>query len=42
MTIDPAGLDSAMLEAYQNTDSFVIFPPLAISENDHSISTVQT
>ena len=39
--IAPAGLDSAMPEAYQKTKSVVCFPPLALCDNDHSISTVQ-
>jgi len=39
--ITPAALDSAMPEAYQITNSFVCFPPLALADNNHSESTVQ-
>jgi hypothetical protein len=39
--ITPNALDSAMPEAYQKTNSFVCFPPLALAENNHSESTVQ-
>jgi len=41
ININPAGLDSAMPEAYQQTNSVVCFPPLALCDNDHSTSTVQ-
>jgi len=41
MRVTPAGLDSAMPEAYQNTASYVCFPPLALTDNDHLTSTVQ-
>ena len=41
INITPAGLDSAMPEAYQQTYSVVCFPPLALCDNDHSTSTVQ-
>jgi GR25 family glycosyltransferase involved in LPS biosynthesis len=39
--ITPTALDSAMPEAFQSTNSFVCFPPLALAENNHSESTVQ-
>lgn len=39
--INPAGLDSAMPEAYQQTNSVVCFPPMAVCDNDHATSTVQ-
>jgi len=35
------GIDSAMNRIYATTHSYVSFPPLAITENDHSISTIQ-
>ena len=41
VSINPAGLDSAMPDAYQKTKSVVCFPPLAVSDNDHATSTVQ-
>lgn len=35
------GIDVALCALYQDTASFVCFPPLALSENDHAASTVQ-
>ncbi|HYD62312.1 MAG TPA: glycosyltransferase family 25 protein [Noviherbaspirillum sp.] len=35
------GIDSAMNAIYGSTKSFVCFPPLVVTENDHSISTIQ-
>lgn len=40
-TFQPMGFDCAMAAAFADTISVVCFPPMAISENDHSISTVQ-
>jgi GR25 family glycosyltransferase involved in LPS biosynthesis len=36
------GIDVAMCSIYRQTDSFVCFPPLAVTENDHAISTIQS
>lgn len=41
VNLTPTALDMAMSEAYQETNSYVCFPPIAISENNHLISTVQ-
>jgi GR25 family glycosyltransferase involved in LPS biosynthesis len=35
------GIDSAMNRVYHGTNSFVSFPPLVVTENDHAISTIQ-
>ena len=35
------GIDSAMNRIYSSTNSFVCFPPLAVTKNEHHISTVQ-
>ena len=35
------GIDVAMCPAYQDTASFACFPPLAVTENDQTISTIQ-
>ncbi|MBT8557718.1 glycosyltransferase family 25 protein [Polynucleobacter paneuropaeus] len=43
MTIRPQGIDSAMPAAYQRmTNCYVCFPPICISENDKSKSTIQS
>jgi GR25 family glycosyltransferase involved in LPS biosynthesis len=36
------GIDIAMNRIYQSTNSYVAFPPLVITKNDHTITTVQT
>jgi hypothetical protein len=36
------GLDAVMCQQFRETSSWACFPPLALSDNDHSISTVQT
>ncbi len=36
------GIDIIMNEAYPRMNAFLSFPPLVITRNDHSISTVQT
>ena len=35
------GIDIAMCNIYQSTDSYVCFPPLVVTKNDHSISSIQ-
>lgn len=35
------GIDVAMNKIYSTTNSFVSFPPLAITKNEHEISTIQ-
>ena len=35
------GIDIAMAHYYSQTSSFVCFPPLAITKNEHEISTIQ-
>lgn len=35
------GIDVAMCPAYQDTASFACFPPLAVTENDQTTSTIQ-
>jgi len=35
------GLDTALSQVYPSTDSYVAFPPLAISPNDRAASTIQ-
>jgi GR25 family glycosyltransferase involved in LPS biosynthesis len=39
-TISPPGMDCAMSAAFGKTLSMVCFPPMALTENDHKISTV--
>ena len=39
--LENTGIDSAMNTVYADTASFVAFPPLVVTENDHSISTIQ-
>ncbi len=36
------GIDIALNRVYGKTQAYVSFPPLVVTENDHSISTVQT
>jgi glycosyl transferase, family 25 len=40
--VDNVGLDAVMCHQFRETSSWACFPPLALSDNDHSISTVQT
>jgi glycosyl transferase, family 25 len=40
--VDNVGLDAVMCQQFRETSSWACFPPLALSDNDHSISTVQT
>jgi glycosyl transferase family 25 len=35
------GIDVVMNEAYSNLNAFVSFPPLAVTKNDHSVSTIR-
>ncbi|MDA8329102.1 MAG: glycosyltransferase family 25 protein [Betaproteobacteria bacterium] len=35
------GIDIAMNKIYQATNSYVAFPPLVITKNDHTITTIQ-
>ena len=39
--IPNTGIDIAMNRIYADTNSFVAFPPLVITENQHEISTIQ-
>jgi glycosyl transferase, family 25 len=39
--IPNTGIDVAMNRIYSSTESFVAFPPLAITKNDHGVSTIQ-
>jgi len=39
--IPNTGIDIAMNKVYSTTASFVSFPPLAITKNEHNISTIQ-
>lgn len=39
--ISNTGIDIAMNKIYSTTGSFVSFPPLAITKNEHNISTIQ-
>lgn len=36
-----AGIDIAMNRVYSEANSYVAFPPLAVTKNDHEISTIQ-
>jgi glycosyl transferase, family 25 len=40
--VENMGLDAAMCHHFRETSSWACFPPLALTDNDHSISTVQT
>uniref|UniRef100_Q3ASL1 Glycosyl transferase, family 25 n=1 Tax=Chlorobium chlorochromatii (strain CaD3) TaxID=340177 RepID=Q3ASL1_CHLCH len=36
------GIDIAMNKIYSSTNSYVSFPPLVVTKNEHAISTIQT
>lgn len=40
-TMPCTGLDIAMNQLYPTLNAFVAFPPLAVTKNDHAVSTIQ-